>query len=110
MVCQCLASLMDDSSVYEGVLQAMLTRQLGQLQSQGSVRVEFSTADFPDEDALDRLRQRLDRTNVAVVRSDRLKSGDCRIQLVLGGLEVGVGQQWGALSALLLELSEGPPA
>lgn len=89
----------------EQVLQLIRNQALG-LQAQAILRVEVSQDDFPEAAQLAEVETAVGRPGAEVRASADLKSGDCRIKLQLGAVEVGVGQQWGRLREVLAELAE----
>jgi flagellar biosynthesis/type III secretory pathway protein FliH len=89
----------DRSRLMEGVIR----RQLQRLGEQVVLKIEVSRDDFAEP--LD-LAGKLGRDTVEVHASDVLSSGDCRIRLRLGSLDIGLRQQWGRLSALLEDMAQ----
>jgi len=88
----------------------IVRRQLAALERSAVLSVQVSTADFPDTEALAALQEAGGLGPVELQARDELGSGDCRIRLRLGELEVGVGQQWARLAALFDEALPGGAA
>lgn len=93
--------LLADESRTETVA-ALLRAQLVRLEAGAAVRIQVSAEDFPSAEALEALAP----APCEIVASPALKGGDCTIQLRLGALEIGIGQQWGTLRAALEEMAE----
>lgn len=87
-------------------LAALVTRQIAHriatLRRESIVALRVSTDDFADDAALDALAQ--DSGGIEVIADPALGPGDCRIDLQLGHIDLGVPAQWGALDALLGQL------
>jgi flagellar biosynthesis/type III secretory pathway protein FliH len=86
---------------------AILRRQMAEIEARSLVRIEVSQADFPDAAAAAALAEMLGRPGLEIAASDQLAAGDCRLKLVLGTLEAGLGEQWGALRRLLDGAEDG---
>lgn len=98
----CLDKMLLDDAERVKTVSALLHGQLARLEAGAAVRIQVAAADFPSTEALARLAP----TPCEIVPSPALASGDCTIQLSLGALEIGIGQQWGALRATLEEMEE----
>ena len=103
---QGLASIFEDSKARSALVRAIVQRQLKLVATDAIVHIEVSSADFVDDAALTSLAESVGDPRLSLRALSNLKSGDCRIKLTLGTLEVGVDQQWGRLSAILQDLSE----
>jgi flagellar biosynthesis/type III secretory pathway protein FliH len=101
-----LAKVLGDPELHAQLLGAALRHQLANLQAQAVLVVEVSRRDFADPDALAALARAADRPGLELQASSDLDPGECRINLRLGALEVGVGQQWGRLRAELDDLTQ----
>jgi flagellar biosynthesis/type III secretory pathway protein FliH len=88
------------------VMTAIIVNRLQSIEAQSVIHIEVSAADFIDEAALDALGGTLGGLGPVVHASVSLKSGECRMKLKLGTLDVGLDQQWGRLSALLQDMAE----
>lgn len=105
LVREALAKLIGEESDRQSLVTALLLHQLKAVEANSVVRLEVSRADFPDASALIALSDRSEVPLIQVVAESGLASGDCRIRLALGTLEVGLDQQWGELSNLLADLA-----
>ncbi|MGE5566067.1 MAG: hypothetical protein ACM3YN_07935 [Parcubacteria group bacterium] len=95
-----LGRVFEPSDQRAELVREVIRRQISGLETSAVVCVEVSSADFPDADDLP-------AASGAEVRAlDELKSGDCRIRLKLGSLEVGLDQQWDRLRGVLSDLAE----
>jgi flagellar biosynthesis/type III secretory pathway protein FliH len=83
------------------LVEAAIRRQLADVEAEMLVRVEVSACDFPDPERLAQLSKALGRGRVQVLANPALTSGDSRLKLKLGEVEIGLPQQWRRLSAVL---------
>lgn len=81
---------------------ALLHAQLARLEAGAAVRIQVSAEDFPSPESLAALAP----APCEIIASSSLKPGECQVRLQLGTLEVGIGQQWGALRAALEEMAQ----
>lgn len=103
---QALASIFEDSKPRSALVKDIVQRQLKLVATDAIVHIEVSSADFGNDAALTSLAESVGNPRLSLRSFGHLKSGDCRIKLTLGTLEVGVDQQWGRLSAILQDFSE----
>lgn len=103
---EAVGKLLGDPGERSEMLHGMIRTQLAALETESVVGVLVSADDFPDAAELSRLEASIRRPGILVCTSDELESGDCRIRLVLGTVEIGIGQQWGALGATLRQLAQ----
>jgi type III secretion protein L len=73
------------------------------LRQESLVRVQVSALDFPEAAALDPIRRQVGAIDIQI--DPALRNGDCRIDLQLGGIDLGIASQWQALSAFLDDLA-----
>jgi len=95
-----LGRVFEPSDQRAELVRDVIRRQMSGLERQAVVCVEVSSADFPDADALPSV------SGAEVRALDEMKSGDCRIRLKLGALEVGLDQQWDRLREVLIDLAQ----
>jgi flagellar biosynthesis/type III secretory pathway protein FliH len=67
--------------------------------------VNLSRLDFPDDQSIGSLVQRLGGPHIHCVARDDLPSGACIMTLKLGRISVGIDQQWPALRTVLDQLA-----
>ena len=103
---QGIATILGQADDRRALVTAVVLRQLQSIEAQSVVHIEVSQADFPDDLALASLGDVLASVGTKVHAVAALKSGDCRIKLTLGTLEVGLDQQWRRLNAMLEDLAE----
>jgi flagellar assembly protein FliH len=96
----CLDKMLLDDAERVKTVSALLHGQLARLEAGAAVRIQVAAEDFPSAEALAGLAP----APCEIIPSPALASGDCTIQLRLGALEIGIGQQWGALRATLEEM------
>lgn len=97
----CLERMLLASEARIEVVTGLIRGQIGQIQAGAVLATQVSAEDFATPEALDGLRAALADPAFEVAASKALASGDCTIALRLGTLNVGLGQQWGALRATL---------
>lgn len=100
-----LARLVGDDVQRQSLVTTLLDQQLNALEWAAVVRIEVSSHDFPDSDALQALAASITSPAIDIVTETSLAAGGCRIRLRLGSLDVGIDQQWRGLHALLGELA-----
>jgi type III secretion protein L len=100
-----LAKLFDDQQGHSRFVAAVIARQMHLLRRDSLVAIRVSTADFPDDGSLAALASEAKTGSVRIVTDSDLASGECRIDLQLGHIDVGVGTQWSQLAAFLDELA-----
>ena len=103
-----LATLIGHGDTRAELVTATVGRHLRTLEAHSVLHVEVSQVDFQDDTALDALMQALGVPGLRVKAQPGLKSGDCRIQLKLGSLDVGLDQQCGRLGAMLAQMAVPP--
>lgn len=96
-----LAKVLDNPADPALLVEGAIRRQLASLASEMLVRVEVAEADFPDPARLAQLGQVVGRGRVQVLANRTLVSGDCRLKLKLGEVEIGLPQQWRSLAKVL---------
>ncbi|HEY5723962.1 MAG TPA: hypothetical protein VIT45_16755 [Allosphingosinicella sp.] len=93
-----LARIVGDPEQHAALIARIIRGRMEKIEGQAVVAVEVSSANFKSEAEVAPL---LGRSGIAIRISDDLDSGDCRIRLRLGTLEVGLGRQWEAIRELL---------
>ena len=101
-----LGRILGPSSERVPLVTAIVGHRLKTIEAQSIIHVEVSAADFADDLALEALEGTLGTLGPRVHASVSLKSGECRIKLKLGTLDVSLDQQWGRLGALLQDMAE----
>jgi type III secretion protein L len=96
-----LAKIFDDHDGLADRVVQLIRRQLADLERGALLGVEVSERDFPDSESLQHLSRTAGLSGVEIRALAGLEPGGCRLRLRLGELDVGVGQQWARLSALL---------
>jgi flagellar biosynthesis/type III secretory pathway protein FliH len=97
----CLDRMLIGSDDRVRTVADLLHARLATLDGDAAIRIQVSTEDFPTPESLEMLAP----APCEIVTSAALKPGDCMVQLRLGGLDVGIGQQWGSLRAVLGEMA-----
>lgn len=96
----CLDKMLLGDAERVKTVSALLHGQLARLEAGAAVRIQVAAEDFPSTEALAQLAP----APCEIVPSPALRPGECTVQLRLGALEIGIGQQWGALRATLEEM------
>lgn len=97
----CLERMLLASDERAAIVAALIGGQVALLAAGAVLGIQVSSEDFAAPEALERLAAGLPGPACEIVASSALASGDCRIALRLGALEVGLDQQWGSLRAAL---------
>ena len=97
-----LSKVLGEDADRASLVTQIIRTQVAQLEAQAVLCIEVSPQDFPDAASLSDLAVGPGIRTEAV---SSLASGDCRIQLKLGALEVGLDRQWTNLSAILDDLA-----
>jgi flagellar biosynthesis/type III secretory pathway protein FliH len=88
------------------VVQELIQNQLRRMGSETAVKIDVSRSDFPDTREIAALAEALGVSAECLSVLDDLESGDCRLRLRLGTLEIGRDQQWSTICSALAELDE----
>jgi type III secretion protein L len=96
-----LAKILDAPAEPARLVEAAIRRQLSSLATEMLVRIEVAAADFPEPQRLAHLAKSVGRGRVQLVANPALASGDCRLKLKLGEVEIGLPQQWRRLADVL---------
>ncbi|MEA3063635.1 MAG: flagellar assembly protein FliH [Sphingomonadales bacterium] len=102
-----LGKLFDDKGDHSRFVAALIANQLRLLRRESVLAIRVSALDFEDEQALAGLAAEAGSGSVRIVTDADLESGECRIDLQLGHIDVGAKTQWAQLAAFLDELA-GP--
>jgi flagellar biosynthesis/type III secretory pathway protein FliH len=104
-----LSKLFDESGDYSDFVLGMIGRQMRALRRQAVLAVRVSPSDFADEAALARVAAQTGMGTAAIVADAELPTGECRLDLQLGHVDLGMRAQWGLLSDLLLQIVDEEP-
>ncbi|QNA82930.1 hypothetical protein G4G27_02065 [Sphingomonas sp. So64.6b] len=96
-----LAKLITDSDDLGDLVARQIARRIDAIRHESVVAIRVSTEDFADDDALDVLALRIKPGATEIIADPALASGDCRFDLQLGHVDLGVRSQWGELDAFL---------
>jgi len=98
---EALERIVGDPERHVEMLCAIIRRQVEAVDAAAVLRIEVSR-----EDHCEALGEAAG--GVEVVVADALRSGECRMKMQLGTLEIGVAEQWGRMRSALDELAEAP--
>lgn len=102
-----LASVFEESSDLQERVARSIERQLKLVRRDGIVSISVSPADF-SESALVSLNRRLDLSLVTVCADTALASGESRLSLELGDIEISLPRYWRELELALSDAAAGP--
>jgi flagellar biosynthesis/type III secretory pathway protein FliH len=101
-----LGKLFDDGEDLSRFVAGAIARQMRMLRRESLIAIRVSASDFKDEQALAALGAEAGTGSVRVVADGDLASGECRIDLQLGHIDVGASTQWAQVAAFLEGLAE----
>jgi flagellar biosynthesis/type III secretory pathway protein FliH len=101
----CLDKMLDDPDYRQDILRGLITAQAAKLEASALLSVVVSAEDFPDGSELAAFAEQIGLAATQINASRELVSGACTMQLRLGALEIGLNQQWGAISDVLGQLA-----
>lgn len=102
-----LSKLFEPSEDQAELVGRAIARQMAGLRRETALRLRVSAADFADDAALGALRERAGAGRLDIVCDPDLASGECRLDLALGHVELTPAAQWRELAALLESLAFG---
>jgi len=100
---EALAKILDDPAQYPDLVARIIRRQVAMIDEQSILKVQVSSADFAED--LGALQTVVGHLGLDIIAVGELKPGECKFQLQLGEIDVGVKQQWAALSGALSEIA-----
>lgn len=100
LACSALSKVFDDDEKRSELVASTVTRQMRHLRRETVLAVHVSLADFADAE-LEALRSRLPSRSIDLIGEADMASGECRLDLQLGHIDLGLQSQWGQLSQLL---------
>ena len=100
-----IAKLFSGCDDHSQFVVGMIARQMQHLRRETVLTIRVSRQDFLDEVSLAALGAGAGTGGIAVVQDDELQSGQCRIDLQLGHLDLCSRSQWEEMAQLLHELS-----
>lgn len=103
---ECCDKILGNAQDRADLIGYIIAVQIAKIDKSMLLAVEVSREDFPDDEALAALAQRLAPLTVALEANGEMTSGACVMRLRLGRLSIGIDQQWGALKELLTQMSE----
>lgn len=98
-----LAQIFGDESRFAGMVCEAVRHQIATLGEHLAAGARVSSADFPDQEALDALGAQMRKLHIAI--DPALASGECAIDLRMGQVDASIGKQWSALCAIMEDLA-----
>ncbi|MBV8975789.1 MAG: hypothetical protein JO261_14935 [Alphaproteobacteria bacterium] len=102
---ECLDLILGERKYRAAMVRKALAVQLKSIEASCVLAIEVSAQDFPEREALQRLKEDIAPRRIAVEVREEMPSGDCRLVLRLGQMEIGLDQQWTALRGSLEAMS-----
>lgn len=96
-----LARVVNDAGSRQSLVVDTVHRAVAELFEGSVVTIEVSPADFPDPASLETIRLPQGSPPIAVRAVRGMASGDCRVRLRLGGIDLGLDGQLARLRAVL---------
>lgn len=101
-----LGRLVASDAALAGLVAGSIARQMEQLRREVVSVIRVSVQDFPDEAALGALASDAGTGSVKLVADPDLGAGECRMDLLLGHLDLGVQSRWREVAALLDRMAD----
>lgn len=95
-----LSKLLGEDCDHAQRVARTLALQIAQMRREAVIRVRVSADDFPDSAALRDLAEAADTGSLDLLADADLGPGECRLDLLLGHIELGIGPRWKELSEL----------
>lgn len=102
---ECLDKILGSPDDRVELLRLIIGTQIDKIDKAMLVDIELSRQDFPDDNALAALKEKIDASAFTLTVSADMPSGGCVMRLRLGRTDVGINQQWGVLRNLLTEMA-----
>lgn len=102
---ECLAKLLGDPDARADLIYSLVRAQLERIDRASLLAVDVSAADFSDDTALETLIAQSGLGEICVKAKGDVPSGGCTMTLRLGKIDIGLDQQWGAISAFLHDMA-----
>jgi type III secretion protein L len=96
-----LARIFDPPAELSQFVALSIARRVAILRHEAVRAVRVSPADFADPAALSALAAEAGTGAIEVAADASLEAGECRLELILGYMDIGPRAQWRALNALL---------
>lgn len=90
----------------QATVAALIGRQLVEIQAQSLIAIDVSRADFPDTSEVALLAASLGIAIERLAVAEDLAAGECRLRLRVGNIDIGIGEQWGAIRGLFAVLAD----
>jgi flagellar biosynthesis/type III secretory pathway protein FliH len=106
VACNVLEKMFGDLSTRQATVIDLVRHQFTKINHDMVVAVDVSRADFPNTAEAAGVAETLNIVPDRLRVIDALESGDCRIKLTLGELDIGLDRQWTSLRDALSALCE----
>jgi flagellar biosynthesis/type III secretory pathway protein FliH len=100
-----LLKLVESDAALDELVARSIARQMSLVRREAIAAIRVSAADFPDEAALAALAAAGGTLDVVIRADPGLEPGACRMELLLGEIELGVGTRWRDAADLLETLA-----
>lgn len=105
-----LSKLFGDAPDLTELVTRSIRHRTQTLGRESVVSIRVSGADFPDEAARDALRSAVATGSSELIIDPSLTTGECRLDLKLGSIDIGVASQWRAIDRFFDVLIAGEVA
>jgi len=102
---ECLDIILLSDDGRAKLVEKIIEGQVAKISRAMLVNICVSQLDFPDDEVLRLLAERLRLDSVKIYARDDLDPGACTIALQLGEMRIGIDQQWPVLRQLLSEIA-----
>jgi type III secretion protein L len=103
-----LAKVVGDGADLADLVTRAIALRVRAMRHESIVGIRVSAADFPDADALDALRAGAGSRSIEVIADAALDAGECRFDLQLGHIDLGIRPQWRELDRFFEALAADP--
>lgn len=100
-----LASVFGNSTDLTDLVTRAIALRVRGIRRESIVGIRVSPEDFPDTDALDALRTEAGTRSIDIVADAAFSRGECRFDLKLGHIDLGIQSQWRELERFLETLA-----
>lgn len=98
---EALTVLTDNPETYRAIIAATIKKQLSALETRSIVTVTVSRSDFPDSRELAELETSLGAPLNSLKLCEDMDSGNSRIALTIGAVEIDLGRSWREIAEAL---------
>lgn len=98
-----LSKILGEKHNYQSFMAENIKNNIRKISGKTIIRIAVSSDDFSDENSLSVLAKNCDNLEFTVDKN--LQAGGCKIQLLLGHIDISIDKQWFAISKTFEELA-----